>query len=60
MPNNVGGFKDLFAASGNTEFYGKTNTQTFSPTPSAPGANLDVIGGTGKYFNNMVATNLSI
>lgn len=54
MPNNVGGFKDLFAASGNTEFYGKlTLSPTLSPTPSAPGANLDVIGGTGKYFNNM-------
>lgn len=54
MPNNVGGFTDLFAASGNTEFYGKlTLSPTLSPTPSAPGANLDVIGGTGKYFNNM-------
>jgi len=54
MPNNVGGFTDLFAASGNTEFYGKlTLSQTLSPTPSAPGANLDVIGGAGKYFNNM-------
>lgn len=54
MPNNVGGFTDLFAASGNTEFYGKlTLSPTLSPTPSAPGANLDVIGGAGKYFNNM-------
>ena len=54
MPNNVGGFTNLYAASGNTEFYGKlTLSQTLSPTPSAPGANLDVIGGTGKYFNNM-------
>ena len=54
MPNNVGGFTDLFAASGNKEFYGKlTLSATLSPTPSAPGANLDVIGGTGKYFNNM-------
>ena len=54
MPNNVGGFFFLFAASGNTEFYGKlTLSQLFHLTPSAPGANLDVIGGTGKYFNNM-------
>ena len=54
MPNNVGGFTNLYAASGNTEFYGKlTLSPTLSPTPSAPGANLDVIGGTGKYFNNM-------
>ncbi|MEZ7928017.1 SGNH/GDSL hydrolase family protein, partial [Cloacibacterium sp.] len=54
MPNNMGGFTDLFALSGNTDFYGKlTLNPTLSPTPSAPGANLDVIGGAGKYFNNM-------
>lgn len=54
MPNNVGGFTNLFAASGGTDFYGKlTLSPTLTPTPSAPGANLDVIGGAGKYFNNM-------
>lgn len=54
MPNNIGGFTNLFTASGGTDFYGKlTLSPTLTPTPSAPGANLDVIGGTGKYFNNM-------
>lgn len=47
MPNNVGGFTNLSVA-------GKlTLSATLSPTPSAPGANLDIIGGAGKYFNNM-------
>lgn len=57
MPNNTGGFTDLFAASGGTDFYGKLTLSvaggSFSPNPSAPGANLDIIGGAGKYFNNM-------
>lgn len=54
MPNNVGGFTSLFAASGNKDFYGKlTLSATLSPTPSAPAADLDIIGGAGKYFNNM-------
>lgn len=54
MPNNVGGFTNLFTASGGTDFYGKlTLSATLSPTPSAPGANLDALGGAGKYFNNM-------
>jgi lysophospholipase L1-like esterase len=54
MPNNVGGFTSLFAASGNKDFYGKlTLSPALSPTPSAPAADLDIIGGAGKYFNNM-------
>lgn len=57
MPNNVGGFTNLFTASGGTEFYGKLTLKVvngaLSPTPSAPGANLDMIGGAGKMFNNM-------
>lgn len=57
MPNNVGGFADLFNASENKEFYGKFTLKvvngSFSPVASAPAANLDIIGGTGKYFNNM-------
>ncbi|MDP2452896.1 MULTISPECIES: G-D-S-L family lipolytic protein [unclassified Kaistella] len=57
MPNNVGGFTNLFAASGGTDFYGKLTLKVvngaLSPTPSAPGANLDMIGGAGKMFNNM-------
>ncbi len=57
MPNNVGGFTNLFTASGGKDFYGKLTLQVvggaLSPTPSAPAANLDVIGGAGKYFNNM-------
>ena len=54
MPNNVGGFSDLYLASGKTDFYGKlTLSAALSPTQSTPVANLDVIGGAGKYFNNM-------
>ena len=57
MPNNVGGFTNLFTASGGKDFYGKLTLQVvggaLSPTPSAPATNLDVIGGAGKYFNNM-------
>lgn len=57
MPNNVGGFTSLFAASGNTEFYGKLTLKVvdgaLSPTPSAPAADVDIIGGAGKMFNNM-------
>ena len=57
MPNNVGGFSSLFAASGMKEFYGKLTLKVvdgaLSPTPSAPGGDLDVIGGAGKMFNNM-------
>ncbi len=67
MPNNVGGFSDLFAASGGTSFYGKLTLQnvdvkdytgavvgkTLSPVPSAPATTLDYIGGPNKYFNNM-------
>ena len=58
MPNNVGGFSSLFAASGNKEFYGKLVLKleadgSLSPKPSAPGGDLDIIGGTGKMFNNM-------
>lgn len=54
MPNNVGGFTSLFAASGNKDFYGKlTLSAALVPTPSAPAADLDIIGGAGKYFNNM-------
>lgn len=57
MPNNTGGFTSLFAASGGKDFYGKITLKlvsgSLSPVPSAPGADLDVIGGTGKYFNNM-------
>lgn len=57
MPNNVGGFTSLFAASGGTEFYGKLTLKVvdgaLSPTPSAPAADLDIVGGSGKMFNNM-------
>lgn len=57
MPNNVGGFTDLFTASGGTEFYGKLTLKVengaLTPKASAPGANLDIIGGAGKMFNNM-------
>lgn len=54
MPNNVGGFTSLFTASGGKDFYGKlVLSTTLSPTPSAPAADLDIIGGAGKYFNNM-------
>lgn len=57
MPNNVGGFTNLFLASGGTDFYGKFTLKvvngSLSPTPSAPAANLDIIGGPGKYFSNM-------
>ena len=57
MPNNVGGFTNLFTASGGKDFYGKLTLKVvngaLSPTPSAPGADLDMIGGAGKMFNNM-------
>ena len=57
MPNNVGGFTSLFAASGGKDFYGKLTLKVvdgaLSPTPSAPAADLDIIGGAGKMFNNM-------
>ena len=57
MPNNIGGFTNLFNLSGGTDFYGKLTLKVvdgaLSPTPSAPGANLDMIGGAGKKFNNM-------
>ena len=57
MPNNVGGFTSLFAASGGTDFYGKLTLQLINgsllPTPSAPAADIDIIGGAGKMFNNM-------
>ena len=57
MPNNVGGFTSLFAASGGTEFYGKLTLKVINgaltPTPSAPAADIDIIGGAGKMFNNM-------
>ena len=57
MPNNVGGFTSLFAASGGTEFYGKLTLKVvngaLTPTPSAPAADIDIIGGAGKMFNNM-------
>ena len=57
MPNNVGGFTRLFAASGGTEFYGKLTLKVvngaLTPTPSAPAADIDIIGGAGKMFNNM-------
>ncbi len=55
MPNNVGGFTSLYAATG--EFYGKLTLKVvngaLSPVPSAPAADLDIIGGAGKMFNNM-------
>jgi hypothetical protein len=57
MPNDVGGFTNLFAASGGKDYYGKLTLKVvdgaLSPTPSAPAANLDIIGGAGKYFSNM-------
>ena len=57
MPNNVGGFTSLFAASGQKDFYGKLTLKVVGdalmPTPSAPAADLDIIGGLGKMFNNM-------
>lgn len=57
MPNNVGGFTSLFAASGQKEFYGKLTLKVVEgalmPTPSAPAADIDIIGGPGKMFNNM-------
>lgn len=57
MPNNTGGFINLFTASGGKEYYGKLNLTVvegaLSPTASAPAANLDIIGGVGKYFSNM-------
>ena len=57
MPNNVGGFTSLFTASGGTDFYGKLTLKvvngSLSPTPSAPAADIDIIGGAGKMFNNM-------
>ncbi|QOW11071.1 G-D-S-L family lipolytic protein [Kaistella flava (ex Peng et al. 2021)] len=60
MPNNVGGFTSLFAASGGKDFYGKLTLKvvngSLSPTPSAPGGDLDMIGGAGKMFNNMGVT----
>jgi len=44
MPNNVGGFSDLYLASGKTDFYGKlTLSAALSPTQSTPVANLDVM-----------------
>lgn len=57
MPNDVGGFTSLFAASGGKDFYGKLTLKvvngSLAPTPSAPAADLDIIGGAGKSFNNM-------
>lgn len=56
IPNNTGGFTDLFAASGNTSFYGKLTLKvvngSLSPVASAPGANLDNVSKDGP-FNNM-------
>ena len=47
MPNNVGGFANLGVT-------GKLIlSPTLSPTPSTAGGDLDIIGGAGKYFNNM-------
>lgn len=55
MPNNTGGFTDLFAASGNTSFYGKLTLQvvngSLTPVASAPGANLDNVSSKGPYNN---------
>ena len=55
MPNNVGGFADLFQASGGTSFYGKLTLKvvngSLTPVPSAPGANLDNVTAGGPYNN---------
>ncbi|KMQ71369.1 SGNH/GDSL hydrolase family protein [Chryseobacterium koreense] len=56
MPNNVGGFTNLFNASGGTSFYGKLTLKVvdgaLSPVPSAPGADLDNVTA-GRPYNNM-------
>lgn len=55
MPNNTGGFTDLFTASGGKDFYGKLTLQvvngSLSPVASAPGANLDNVTTGGPYQN---------
>lgn len=56
MPNNVGGFTDLFQASGGTNFYGKLTLNVvngnLSPVPSAPEGSFSESMVTGTY-NNM-------
>lgn len=56
MPNNVGGFSNLFTASGGKSFYGKLTLKvvdgSLSPVPSAPAADLDNVSAKGPY-NNM-------
>ncbi len=55
MPNNMGGFTDLFTASGGKDYYGKLTLQvvngSLSPVASAPGANLDNVTSGGPYQN---------
>lgn len=55
MPNNVGGFAELFQASGGTSFYGKFTLKVvdgaLTPVPSAPGGSLDNVAAGGPYSN---------
>ena len=55
MPNDVGGFKNLFTASGGKEAYGKFTLQlvsgALSPVPSVPLVDLDFLPKTN--YNNL-------
>lgn len=56
MPNDVGGFTDLYQATGGTSFYGKLTLEivdgSLSPVPSTPEGTLTESIVTGS-FNNM-------
>lgn len=51
MPNNIGGFTNVPGFDGKLEL--KVVNGALSPVANAPAAALDIIGGSGKTFNNM-------
>lgn len=51
MPNNTGGFTNLPGFPG--KYVLSVVNGALTPGPTAPAAALDIIGGTGKMFNNM-------
>ena len=61
MPNNVGGFIGIPGFGGKynlalvdvKDYTGAVTGKTLSPVQANPAAQLDVIGGAGKYFGNM-------
>ena len=61
MPNNVGGFTNITGFGGKytlqlvdvKDASGSVVGKKLAPVQSTAAATLDIIGGTGKYFNNM-------